>query len=361
MEEIRNALLEAFSRDSLSQMLRLRLDKRLGNIVPQGAFETEVFNLLERADEEGWDVALVREAYRFNSGNISMLGIYEKYGLGPDIGIQFGGITQGSHRASERGFESIVSRNNPAFDIGLWLKRLTEIKLRVCRIDINGSAHGTGFLVGPEAVLTNFHVVEPVCNEQPCNSTLSCLFDYELLANGRPTPGLRVHLAQEGGILAQSKYSAAEKEGKPDRTVPMLNELDFALLRLSVPIGGQPSAGTLSEKRGWETLPQTRTSFAADDPIMIAQHPTGAPMKLAIDTTGVIGANSNETRIRYRTNTEEGSSGSPVFDRNWGLLALHHYGDPAWVFRPKYNQGVLALSLIRETIKASGYGRYLGS
>ena len=243
IEEVRNALLEAFSRDSFSQMLRFRLDKKLDHIVAQGAFGTEVFNLLERAEEEGWDVALVREAYRFNPGNISMLRIYEKYGLGPDIGVQFGGITQGSHRASEVGFESIVSRNNPAFDIGLWLKRLTEIKLRVCRVDINGSAQGTGFLIGPEAVLTNFHVVESVWSDQPSTSALSCLFDYELLADGKPTPGLRVQVAQESGVLAHSKYSPAEREGKPDRTLPSLNELDFALLRLSAPIGGQPAAG----------------------------------------------------------------------------------------------------------------------
>ena len=270
-----------------------------------------------------------------------------------------GGIAQGGHRASEAGFESIVSRNNPAFDIGLWLKRLSEIKLRVCRVDINGEAQGTGFLVGPEVVLTNFHVVEPVWSGKPSNTALSCLFDYELLADGTPTPGLRIEVVQGGGILAHSKYSAAEKKGKPDQTLPNLDELDFALLRLSVPVGGQPAAGRLSEHRGWETLPQKRLSFVVDDPIMIAQHPKGNPMKLAMDTEGVIGANRNYTRIRYRTNTEEGSSGAPVFDRNWGLLALHHYGDPAWIFRPKYNQGVLALALIREAIIASGHGSYL--
>jgi hypothetical protein len=132
-------------------MLRFRLDKKLDHIVARAAFGTEVFELLERAENEGWDIMLVREAYRFNPGNISMLRIYEKYGLGPDIAVQSGGIAQGSHRASEAGFESIVSRKNPAFDIGLWLKRLTEIKLRVCRVDIHGSAQATGFLIGPGA------------------------------------------------------------------------------------------------------------------------------------------------------------------------------------------------------------------
>jgi V8-like Glu-specific endopeptidase len=31
-------------------------------------------------------------------------------------------------------------------------------------------------------------------------------------------------------------------------------------------------------------------------------------------------------KIHYRAPTEGGSSGSPVFDQNWELLALHHAG-----------------------------------
>ena len=41
----------------------------------------------------------------------------------------------------------------------VWLSRLADIERRVCRIEISGKAEGTG-LVGPEAVLTNWHVVK---------------------------------------------------------------------------------------------------------------------------------------------------------------------------------------------------------
>ena len=50
-------------------------------------------------------------------------------------------------------------------------------------------------------------------------------------------------------------------------------------------------------------------------------------MKLALDTKAVIGLNGNGTRLRYRTNTEPGASGSPVFTVDWSIVALHHYGD----------------------------------
>ena len=81
-------------------------------------------------------------------------------------------------------------------------------------------------------------------------------------------------------------------------------------------------------------------------------------MKLAIDTQSVIGVNANGTRVRYKTNTEGGSSGSPVFDMLWNLSALHHYGDPSYS-SPTYNQGVVPLHLMRLKIEAAGFGDLL--
>jgi V8-like Glu-specific endopeptidase len=48
-----------------------------------------------------------------------------------------------------------------------------------------------------------------------------------------------------------------------------------------------------------------------------------------------------EDVVQYRTDTEGGSSGSPVFDEQWRVIALHH----KWGSRPLngkveyYNQG----------------------
>ena len=41
-----------------------------------------------------------------------------------------------------------------------------------------------------------------------------------------------------------------------------------------------------------------------------------------------VGAN----RVQYLTDTEPGSSGSPVFDKEWNVVALHHSG--GWVSEP---------------------------
>jgi V8-like Glu-specific endopeptidase len=87
-------------------------------------------------------------------------------------------------------------------------------------------------------------------------------------------------------------------------------------------------------------------------PLLIAQHPQGEPIKLAIDMDAVLGLNGNATRVRYATNTEPGSSGSPCFDMDWTLVALHHMGDPRWR-NPQYNEGV-PISLIRARLARQG-------
>jgi tetratricopeptide (TPR) repeat protein len=43
----------------------------------------------------------------------------------------------------------------------------------------------------------------------------------------------------------------------------------------------------------------------------------------------------DRTYVHYRSPTEPGSSGSPVFDNKWALIALHHAG---WVDTPRLNQ-----------------------
>ena len=85
----------------------------------------------------------------------------------------------------------------------------------------------------------------------------------------------------------------------------------------------------------------------------------GKPLKLAVDTESVIEMNAIQNRVRYATNTEAGSSGSPVFDLDWNLVALHHFGDPAYDHPPAYNQGV-PIDKIRDRIVKCGRGDALG-
>ena len=81
-------------------------------------------------------------------------------------------------------------------------------------------------------------------------------------------------------------------------------------------------------------------------------------MLLAIDTEAVLQTVWDGRRLRYRNNTEKGSSGSPVFNLAWELLALHHIGGPG-PEPASYNQGVPA-ARIKAYLQAQQLAHLLG-
>ena len=67
-----------------------------------------------------------------------------------------------------------------------WFERLAPIEFRVCRIEAHGQPLGTGFLVGPDLVLTNYHVVREVHlrEEDLSPDMVIAAFDRKLRPNG---------------------------------------------------------------------------------------------------------------------------------------------------------------------------------
>jgi hypothetical protein len=57
----------------------------------------------------------------------------------------------------------------------------------------------------------------------------------------------------------------------------------------------------------------------------IIGHPSGTDQVMLSVSDNML-LDADETRVHYRTPTERGSSGSPVFDHEWNLIALHHAG-----------------------------------
>jgi hypothetical protein len=233
-----------------------------------------------------------------------------------------------------------------------WRGRLGEIETQVCRIEIpvtGGSVRGTGFLVGPDTVMTNQHVVERLMAGTADVSRVRLRFDFKRLADGvTVNPGTEVSLDADEWLVASAPPSEVDNLTDPGDRVPDPGELDFALLRLAVPAGEQPIGENASDdapQRGWIALGNSGDPVVGA-PVFIMQHPAGEPVKLAIDS--VLALNDNETRVRYMANTDKGSSGSPCFDINLKLIALHHSGDPDFDadHKPAYNQGVPVTALV---------------
>ena len=57
---------------------------------------------------------------------------------------------------------------------------------------------------------------------------------------------------------------------------------------------------------------------------LILQHAEGEPLQIGIGRVSAVV--DLPPRVTYTTNTEGGSSGSPVFTMDWQLVAIHHYG-----------------------------------
>ena len=105
-----------------------------------------------------------------------------------------------------------------------------------------------------------------------------------------------------------------------------------------------------------------------DQRVNILQHPNGQPMKVVMTQNYV--CHTTETRVQYVADTMAGSSGSPVFNNRWEVVALHHSGSPyppeavadkvkkAWKGRFRVNEGVLMKAILKD-FKAKGIDNHL--
>lgn len=375
-KEVVDLLLSAFNKDDLALMLDLQMGLNLAALVDTAKpLRVIVFDLVTAMEMRGKEVALIQAAYRERPERGDIQHLYERYGLAPDLTVFKAEVatktlaTAGAAAANaQSGLQRLVQEGIPFFDIDVWARRMPELQMRVCRIEVAGKAAGTGFLVGPEVVITNYHVVRRVKTVVPgapfMESEVICRFDHMVLKDGSTQAGKPVGLHAQGGILLSAPFHPDEDTEHPETAVPTAEQLDFALLRLSQPMGDlSPSGQPNATPRRWEVLPEAATPVRmnANDCVIIVQHPNGAPMKLAIGMDGVIGYNAGETRLRYRTNTEGGSSGSPIYTGEWKLAGLHHLGDPAREpHKPQYNQAVV-LTNLRKFITDKGFGNFLGS
>ncbi|WP_100407841.1 trypsin-like serine peptidase [Bacillus solitudinis] len=184
--------------------------------------------------------------------------------------------------------EKIIGANN-LMNIA-WLSRGVEISKTVGRVSTL-SGRGTGFLIAPHLLITNNHVIQSV--EEA--STAYVEFDFE-----------RDWL---GNISVPRRYYL-------DSKIFLTNaELDYTI----VGVTGNPS-----EKFGYFDILKYRRTPIKGEYVTIIQHPAGRSKEIAL--------HENEVRyvfndkVQYTTDTENGSSGAIVLDKDWNIVALHHKG-----------------------------------
>lgn len=373
VERLSAILRRAFNLQRFDELLFNRLDINREDWALGDSYEAIVFNFLKRVSAEYWVEDLIRAARESAPRDPDLLAFAQEFVITSTAVVWEKDASAQRHPlpaqlSSDDVLERQINKANSTFDIVKWRTQLGRIETQVCRVEISApgtSIIGTGFLVGPDVVMTNYHVVESVIGGQVDPEKVACRFDYKLLADGNTlNPGTVSDLAKGSWLIDHSEYSPADLETNSQMN-PQPEQLDYALLRLErsvgdEPVGDKPEPG--AQPRGWIEVPCRPYVFVEDTALYIMQHPQGQPLKLALDTQAVISVNSNNTRVRYRTNTEPGSSGAPCFSKDWELVALHHSGDPnyAKLHKPEYNEGV-PVAAIRSLLASRGKDTSLGA
>jgi V8-like Glu-specific endopeptidase len=345
MLKLRNLLGAAFDQNTFEVVL-LSLDRRLTHYASlYDTLPTAILKTVQRANAELWWRDLLRDACNAVP-DPALYAFSDEVGFAPDF---VEAIADDTAPLKGRQLELKIEESGTTFDILTWRQKIAEIESRVCRIEIpDRQPRGTGFLIGPDLVMTNYHVIRKVHRNLVASGQVVCRFDYKVLADGVSVgPGKPYNLAGDW-LVDHSSYSELDFEVSPRIDAPA-DELDYAILRLSGPAGDDMVGGDAQRPvaRKWIGAPPAEYDFAKNPALNIVQHPDGKPMQIAVNSKAVIKASA--TRVRYTTTTQPGSSGSPCFSANWQWVALHHSGDPKYTKegkKPEYNQGIPAAAIV---------------
>jgi len=317
----------AFDRPSLRTELLGRLNLDLDPIVNSPHFDRDVEFLILKQNREGVIPRFIKAVKDARPHRLDL----QKFG--PSFNVEVGaGFPAGKN------LEAVLALGIMYQPAGIWAGKLNDALRRVCRVERDGRSRGTGFLVGPQVVLTCFHVVQACLESEktiprdPPNG-MQVRFDYQLTESG-PSTGTPRRLSSSDWLVDFLPPSPVDEQADPKPRAPGTDELDFALLRLEEPEG---------ERRSW--LEPVEHELKPGDPMLMLHHPEQNPMQLSFDTKAVTEVADIGPRVRYRTSTDGGSSGSPCFTADWKLVALHQ-GREAMRHEPRYNQGIPFSSMV---------------
>jgi len=204
----------------------------------------------------------------------------------------------------EFAFERAIGNNDSVYSnfCELIIKAKEKVGRIVVKDGVKNRGFATGFMVSERLLLTNWHVFQT--QETVMESEVE--FFYELNIFGRPNSPTTFKLAANDFFFSSK-------------------ELDYCLVAVQpTDITGQISLSSI----GYHYLNPAKGKLADEgkELLNIIHHPDGDFKQLSIRENTFISI--TPTTIWYKSDTAPGSSGSPVFNDQWQVVALHHMGIP---------------------------------
>lgn len=298
---LRIAFVETTTASALDILLSDTRDQRLANLVAPGAFQQQVFDLLQLARKERWLNDLVRAALVEWPDAPELRRVVQTFSLTATApGSRSSEQREPSGTgAAESQLERIIGRESGYLEPIVWLDALADMRDRVCRVEAGTHGFGTGCLVGPDLVLTCQHNLIGVGS----GADLVMRFDFAL-AGASVRQGTTYAVAAADWIVASEPRDAGEG-------------LNFALIRLAKAAGHEQMPD--GQSRGWISINKQPAKSAVGETVVVLHHPIAGPMKMSL---GVL-ASGDGKRLRHSATTEPGSSGGGCFSMALELIGLH--------------------------------------
>lgn len=247
----------------------------------------------------------------------------------------------------EQVLEEVINSEDNFLDIHLLYGALYCAQA-VARVELpRENAQGTGFLVGPDLLLTNQHVLKG--KEYLEDAVVR--FDYVSDASGV--------VIREGRVVQiLSDFYFSSPAGELDYALVRLKEkpLEELTIQSGLATKSLEELVRIGKHRGYLVL--ASGILPKHFRVNIIQHPDGKPMKVVLTQNYVV--HSTDARVQYVADTMGGSSGSPVFNQRWEVVALHHSGSPyppeslfesakkTWKGRYRVNEGIPMRAILKD-------------
>lgn len=228
---------------------------------------------------------------------------------------------------TEEGVAEKIIGENTLRDIYM-LEVLVDLSRAVARIS-GPDGLGSGFLIADDLLMSNHHIISDEEEAKKC----SFQFNYQLDRTGKALPVASTR-ARGGGLFRTSPMA-------PYNAAP--GELDYTIVQLAdVPKGITP-------------LTLRPDIVKRDSRLTIIQHPGGDYKKISLMNNFV--EYTDENVVQYTTSTEPGSSGSPVLNDDFHVVAIHHSGgslpEPATKRRYLRNEGIRISAILNDLRQAA--------